>query len=52
MKVAIADDEVLFRKGISLMLPEFGASLLFEADNGEVLLDQLRSVSELPDVDV
>ncbi len=50
MKIAIADDEVLFRKGIALILSDFGASLSIEASTGIELLDQLEAAESLPDI--
>lgn len=50
MKIAIADDEALFRKGISRLLDDFGAELAFEAENGEALIKKLRASSQLPDL--
>lgn len=50
MKIAIADDEVLFRKGVIRLFSDFGASLAFEAANGQELLDQLAATETLPDV--
>ena len=51
MTIAIADDEALFRKGISLLIAEFGGmSLAFEAADGQELLDQLEVTQPLPDV--
>lgn len=50
MTVALADDEALFRKGISLLLSDFGATLQFEASNGMELMEQLRSAETLPDL--
>lgn len=50
MKIAIADDEALFRKGVIMLFQDFGASLAFEVSNGQELLDQLAKVETLPDV--
>ncbi len=50
MKIAIADDEALFRKGVALILSDFGAELVFEAANGTELLDQLSVAESLPDI--
>ena len=50
MNIGIADDESLFRKGIALLLADFGAKLVLEADNGQALLDQLRAAEERPDI--
>ena len=50
MKIAIADDEALFRKGIARLFEDFGATLAFEAANGQELLDKLEKAEELPDI--
>lgn len=51
MRVAIADDEELFRKGISMLLSDFeGIELAFEAANGQELLHQLAAFEILPDI--
>ena len=50
IQIAIADDEQLFRSGISFLLqkePQF--QILFEAENGQELIDNLDS-NNLPDV--
>lgn len=49
IKVAIADDQRLFRKGIGSLLSSFASmELLFEAENGEHLLTMVNS--NCPDV--
>lgn len=50
MKIAIADDEALFRKGITRLFEDFGATLAFEASSGQDLLDQLEATEILPDI--
>ncbi len=51
MKIAIADDELLFRKGLGLLISEFeDMTLVFEAANGEELLNKLLIAEVLPDV--
>lgn len=53
IKIAIADDETLFRKGIiGLLETESSFSLLFEAENGKELLQLLHkfSTTTMPDV--
>jgi DNA-binding NarL/FixJ family response regulator len=47
INIAIADDQVLFRKGIISLLNSFkNMQVLIEAENGEDLLDQLRTAGE------
>ncbi|WP_332367733.1 hypothetical protein [Spirosoma telluris] len=42
IKVAIADDQVLFRKGMMAIMNAFdGMQITIEADNGRILLDAL-----------
>ena len=51
IKIAIADDEQLFRKGIRFLLErveEF--EILFEAEDGQQLIDLLEDSSEIPDI--
>jgi len=51
LNIALADDEALFRKGLRLILsnyPHF--QILFEAENGTDLLQQLQSTPTLPDI--
>lgn len=51
MKIALADDETLFRRGVTLILEEMGdAEVVFEADNGQALLEHLARVPVVPDV--
>lgn len=51
IRLAIADDEVLIRKGMSMLVQDFGdVTLLFEANNGQELVDQLAACDQLPDV--
>lgn len=51
INIAIADDEALFRKGMRALLEDFdGMQVNLEAENGQVLLDQLGQVSSLPAV--
>ena len=43
IQLAIADDQVLFRKGMIALLREFdGVEVVIEAENGRVLIDQLQ----------
>lgn len=51
IKIALADDEVLFRKGISFILqrePNF--DIVFEANNGKELVDFIKENKDTPDV--
>ncbi len=51
IRIAIADDETLFRKGMQILLADFdGLEVSMEAGNGRELLDQLEKTEELPDV--
>lgn len=51
IKVVIADDEVLFRKGISFLLNrEANMEVVHEADDGANLLEFLKSDHALPDI--
>ena len=43
MKIALVDDHALFRKGIAALLEDIvDAELIFEAENGQDLLDKLQ----------
>ena len=49
--IAIADDEALFRKGMRLILEKNeGLKVIIEAEHGVDLLDQLKTVEQLPDI--
>ncbi|MGK4567513.1 response regulator [Flavobacterium sp. 3HN19-14] len=51
IKIALADDEVLFRKGISFLLQrEQNFEILFEASNGSELITYLTEQPEQPDI--
>ena len=51
IKVAIADDHKIFRKGVILSLrPYTNIKFVLEAENGQELLNNLPSVEELPEV--
>jgi two-component system, NarL family, invasion response regulator UvrY len=51
IKVCIADDHLLFRKGLSELISDFGnVELLFDAANGEELLEKLKTAKVLPDI--
>jgi two-component system response regulator NreC len=51
IRVAIADDQVLFRKGMIAIVDAFeGINIVLEADNGRALLDALAVADPLPDV--
>lgn len=49
--IAIADDEALFRRGIRLIIEDYDdLKVIMEAENGQVLLEKIRTSNELPDV--
>lgn len=51
IKIALVDDEVLFRKGISFLLQrEDNIEIIFEASNGEELLSNLEESIFKPDI--
>jgi len=51
IRVAITDDQVLFRRGMASIINTFnGISIVLEADNGRVLLDSLATIDVLPDI--
>lgn len=51
IKIALVDDEILFRKGISFLLQrEENIDVIFEASNGEELISQLSEREIKPDI--
>lgn len=51
IKILIADDEILFRKGISSLLQKEGnIEVVFEADNGQEIIDYLCDDKTTPDI--
>ncbi len=51
IRIAIADDEALFRKGLGMLLEDYeGFSIVLEAENGKDLIDQLKQVEQLPTI--
>jgi DNA-binding NarL/FixJ family response regulator len=51
IKIGIADDQVLFRKGIVNIINNFnGLEITIEASNGQALLDFLENAEELPEI--
>ncbi|WP_035649566.1 response regulator transcription factor [Flavobacterium sp. ASV13] len=51
VKIALVDDEVLFRKGIAFLLQrEENIEIIFEASNGEELLASLEESETKPDI--
>ena len=51
IKIAIADDEVLFRQGISFILnKEVNFDIVLQAEDGADLLSQLQNSEVLPDI--
>lgn len=51
IKMIIADDEILFRSGISFLLQrEKNIDIVFEASNGQEVIDYLKSSENKPDI--
>ncbi|WP_298511764.1 response regulator transcription factor [uncultured Kordia sp.] len=51
IKIAIADDEALFRAGMSFILTRIkNFEIIFEAENGADLIEKLKVATEKPDV--
>lgn len=51
IKIALVDDEILFRKGISFLLQrEDNIEIIFEASNGEELISRLEDSEIRPDI--
>ncbi|RNC88399.1 MAG: DNA-binding response regulator [Winogradskyella sp.] len=51
IKIAIADDELLFRQGLMAILQnEEDIHVVFDAENGEDLLTKLKSLRQKPDI--
>jgi DNA-binding NarL/FixJ family response regulator len=51
IRLAITDDEALFRRGIAMLTQDFeGIELVLEASNGQELLDKLAESEEKPEV--
>lgn len=50
IKIAIADDEALFRKGLIMLLEEEQIEISFEAEDGKQLLGKLKETDSLPDI--
>ncbi|QSB28216.1 response regulator transcription factor [Flavobacterium sp. CLA17] len=51
IKIALVDDEILFRKGISFLLQrEENIEIIFEASNGEELISRLEDNEIKPDI--
>lgn len=49
--VAIADDEKLFRKGMRFLIEKFDDfEVVFEAENGQEVIDQLSTLDGIPDI--
>jgi DNA-binding NarL/FixJ family response regulator len=51
IRIALADDQHLFREGLSGIIrsaPDF--ELVAEAENGKVMLDKIRELNQLPDI--
>lgn len=51
IKIALTDDEALFRKGMRSLIEDFeGMEVVLEAGGGDILLHQLSTIPTLPDV--
>jgi DNA-binding NarL/FixJ family response regulator len=51
IKIALVDDEILFRKGIAFLLQrEKNIAIIFEASDGSELITFLKSADKLPDI--
>ncbi|MQP23522.1 response regulator [Flavobacterium sp. LMO8] len=51
IRIILADDEELFRKGIYFLLQrEPNIEIIFEASNGGELVEHLKTTTELPDI--
>ncbi len=51
IKISLADDQELFRSGLAALIKSVpGFSLLNEAENGKVFIEQLQSGTQLPDI--
>jgi DNA-binding NarL/FixJ family response regulator len=50
IKIVVADDEDLFRSGISYLLMANDFDVIYEASNGKDLTDFLQNASQYPDV--
>jgi DNA-binding NarL/FixJ family response regulator len=50
IKIIIADDEDLFRKGIYYLLTEHSFDVIYEASNGADLIKYLQSITQYPEV--
>lgn len=51
IRIAIADDQQLFRQGLVALINDFAElELVAEAENGKMLLEQLKQLSLLPDI--
>jgi len=51
IRIVIADDEQLFRKGITFLLDrETNFTILFEAEDGQDLIDKLETATQMPDL--
>lgn len=51
IRIAIADDEELFRKGMIFLLERVDHfTILFEAEDGQQLIDKINASEEVPDI--
>ncbi|PLK44746.1 MULTISPECIES: response regulator transcription factor [Emticicia] len=51
IKIAIADDQILFRKGMAAIINNLDKmEIILEADNGKTLLDAIKTAEVKPDI--
>src|ERR1700760_998314 len=51
IKIAIADDQLLFRKAIAEVIKmSVDIELLVDADNGFLLMEEMKNMPRLPDI--
>jgi len=51
IRIAVADDQQLFRQGLVALINDYeGLELVAEAENGKLLLEQLRQLPEAPEL--
>jgi DNA-binding NarL/FixJ family response regulator len=50
IKVALADDHVMLRNGLAVLITNLGYTVLFECSNGKELIQKMKDADHLPDV--